>query len=650
MTRPKPDELAPGSVSLPALAQALRWTGRLVWAADRRHFRQMIALQACGAGLAAAELLLARDLLSRIIEHAQATHQSPNPIWPVLAAVVSVGAALSAATSAQQALGQLLGERTNAYIERRILVACTLAPLSQLDDPAFHDRMMRMRSQGQAGPYLIVAGIFGLARTAMQAIALIVALVIIDPVLAPVVIAIALPGALVMSRRASVGIRFKHELTPEDRERGYLSALMTWRQHGAELRALDAGHFLLARHAGLTESRWTRFQSMIGAQLRFSLGVDLAASVVTAGALGAIVALSAGGGLSASSTAAAAAAVLVLAQTIAGATASLGSLLEASVFVGDVQRFLEAGEHIKSTPEPPLRTDRHRNDTVSFNNVSFTYPSAAEPALVNVTASFGPDEVVALVGENGSGKTTLAKLLTGLYEPTSGRIAWASDPTQAAGERDLRIHSALILQDFVRYALSAQENIAIGDATRLADERGVVDAAERSGADEVIRELRDGYATLLAPEFQGGTELSAGQWQRIALARGFFRDAQLIILDEPSATLDPRAEAKLFGSMRRLAEGRGVVLISHRFSTVRSADRILVMQRGQIVEEGPHDELMARAGVYAELYGLQAAQYADRNRASINPGANGADRTTRSSKSAFATATDAPERQRGRKR
>jgi ATP-binding cassette, subfamily B, bacterial len=288
---------------------------------------------------------------------------------------------------------------------------------------------------------------------------------------------------------------------------------------------------------------------------------------------------------------------------------SATSLYEATLFIRDYSSFLTLEPAVEATEGS--RPAPESFDTLSVEDVSFTYPESDRPAVERVTLEIRKGEVVAFVGENGSGKTTLAKMLAGLYRPETGRIRWDDIDLAEVDVDELRRSVAVIFQDFERYLLPARENVGLGRKERIEDLAAVIDAATRADAHEFLGSLPEGYETMLGREFSGGYDLSIGQWQRVALARAFFRDAPFVILDEPTASLDARAESNLFARMRELLRGRSVVLISHRFSSVRSADRIYVMHDGRVVEHGSHEELMALDGLYAELFTLQARAYVE---------------------------------------
>jgi ATP-binding cassette subfamily B protein len=298
-------------------------------------------------------------------------------------------------------------------------------------------------------------------------------------------------------------------------------------------------------------------------------------------------------------------------------TTSLGKLIECGMFIDDYHAFLDlasgAGQGAERLEVPQPRVTPRRAESkfeqVRLDEVSFAYPQVDRLALKDISMEIGKGEVVALVGENGSGKTTLVKLLSQLYQPVSGQVLWNGVDARAFAREDLQDQITLLFQDYVQYHLAAHENIFLGRVDRDSDFASVIGAAVQSGAHDFLTNLPQGYATRLGRQFFGGQELSVGQWQRVALARAFFRAGELLILDEPTASLDPRAEHDLFMRMRNLAAGRSVLLVSHRFSTVRSADRIYVLDGGQIIEAGDHEQLMARGGRYAELFELQASAY-----------------------------------------
>jgi ATP-binding cassette subfamily B protein len=301
----------------------------------------------------------------------------------------------------------------------------------------------------------------------------------------------------------------------------------------------------------------------------------------------------------------------LLAGRITAMTGSLGKLVEAGMFLDDYSKFLELAPLEQDRPRSaePWRGSRDGVGSLSVENVSFVYPNTDKRVLDDVSLKIEPGEVVALVGENGSGKTTLVKLICQLYRAQEGRVLWNGVEASALPPEAVQDEMTVIFQDYVQYHLSARDNISLGRVDRAPELEDVRAAALQTGADGFLSALPQGYDTRLGRQFYGGHELSIGQWQRIALARAFFRGGSFLVLDEPTASLDPKAEHELFEQMRDLSAGKSVLLVSHRFSSVRSADRIYVLEGGRITESGTHEALVELGGHYAELFGLQAAAY-----------------------------------------
>jgi len=435
----------------------------------------------------------------------------------------------------------------------------------------------------------------------------VIALIALQPILIPLLVLVFLPAWLVASRRSEAFFRFFWRMTPRDRERMYVASLLGDRDAAKEVRGFGLASYLRARYQRLYDERLHELRRIANRQLWYSLAANLATGLVLGATLLLVAWLTLSGRVALAQAGVAVAGVALAGSRLAQAGYASGSLSEAALYMDDYVAFLDLlpqAEAARPTAPAPGGFER-----VKVEGVSFTYPSGAEPALREVSLEIRRGEVVALVGENGSGKTTLAKLLGGLYTPTTGRILWDGVDINAVDPEELRRSVALIFQDFLRYHLPARDNIGLGRYEAIGDLPAIRRAAYHSDADGFISELCAGYDTMLGPEFMGGTDLSIGQWQRMALARAFFRDAPFVILDEPTAALDPRAEHDLFERIRALLDERTVLLISHRFSSVRSADRIYVLDQGRVVEGGSHDDLIALGGLYADLFTLQARAY-----------------------------------------
>jgi ABC-type multidrug transport system fused ATPase/permease subunit len=577
---------------------------RLTWAAGRRELLTVLVLEALAAVGLAALVLLGRDVLTGVLD-ADRDGTGWESLVPDIVALGVLSTLLTVGQAFVNREHQLLGELTAGHAQARILDIACAVELSAFDHPAFHDRVARAQAAAFRAQQ-VVHGVVGLTQSVAGVAGSLLALAALQPLLLPLAVLAVVPGVLFSGRRADAYWRFAYSLTPRDRERGYIAQLLTDRDPAKEVRAMGLAGFLRGRHDRLYEERVTELAAVTRRQLKWALLAGITTAAIVGTTLALLLALALGDELSLPGAAAAAGAMILLGQRLAYGGFSAETLLESAMFVEDYLAFVAlAPERGDAPPATPVAVG-----PVAAEDVSFSYPGAAAPTLEGVSLRIEPGQVVALVGANGSGKTTLAKLLAGLYLPDRGRVLLHGSDTATADRAALRRQVAVVFQDFIRYALPARDNIALGRHERYADGAAVRGAARRAGVDADIAALRDGYATQLGPAFVGGVDLSLGQWQKMALARLFFRDAPFVILDEPTAALDARAEHDLFARIRELFASRSVLLISHRFSTVRAADRIYVLDGGRIVEEGSHAELVARGGTYAELFSLQASAYA----------------------------------------
>lgn len=599
---------------------------KLAWLSSRSETVLVLSLQALVGLSFPLQLLAGKWALDQIVEAAHpgggagtgtgtgkpipGPHQHDN-IKPALIAVavalavITVGRLLGAlARHRQRLFPQLVRQTVHMLIGEK---ANTLDML-MLETPSFADKFSRVQREAAYRPGNMVYDMMLLVATGFSIGSLVILVFTIQPLLALVV-----PFAFIPPLLASVegGRAFYHHMvrnTPKERLIGHLGDMMTAPNPAKETRAFALGGYFLKRQQGLFAEQTADLRRVI----RTTARRELLGALVSAGLTGAAVLFTVWlyfeGQLSVGDTIASAGALLLVSIRLNFFVMSATLFYENVLFLEDLNELLELQPTQAALPEARRVEPLIK---LTMNDVDFSYPQGRRPAIRGVSLELRAGEMVALVGENGAGKTTLAKLICRLYDPDAGAIMWNGVDVMTHDPEEYRRQIGAIFQDFNRYELSAQENVGLGDADAVADFSRVVNAAQRAEAHAFLSQLPQGYETTLGKLFDQGHELSVGQWQRVALARAFFREARLVIMDEPTAALDARAEAKLFETMRELFADRSVLLISHRFSSVRMADRIYVLREGQVVEEGNHEELMASRGLYAELFTLQATAYAE---------------------------------------
>jgi ATP-binding cassette, subfamily B, bacterial len=576
---------------------------RLGWAASPRDTVATIALNLASGVFAGYALFATTGVLEALFAGGPTPHRVRTALPSLILVAVSSALRSGLSSGAGWAQGRLEPQVDRA-VELRLFGLTTSVELAAFDDPGFHDRMERAQARGTNSASAVVNDVINCLTSTTGLVSAAIVVGVLQPLLLMVLLIAQLPGAWAAVRAARIEYLTRFALIDAYRRKWILNHLMAERETAAELRSFTMRAFLLDRLSRLAAYARDAEMRAAGRQAATRVTASALGGIATAGVYATLGAMLVGGWLPLS---VAVTAVLAIRQ----AGASLSQLLyqvnqcyEDGLYFSDYVAFCEdAGGRV-----PPAGTAAVPDGfaRIRAEGVSFSYPGVDSLALDDVSMQIGRGEIVALVGENGSGKTTLAKILAGLYRPSAGTVTWDGVPIADMDAEPLREQVAVIAQDHANWPLSVRHNITMG---RALDAGLLSFAVSSSGADVVIDGLGRGYDTLLARQFKDGAELSGGQWQRIAAARAFYRTAPLLIMDEPTAALDARAEYALFSSLRMHAETRSVLIITHRLASVRQADRIYVLAHGKVVESGRHPELMALGGQYAELYGLQASQY-----------------------------------------
>ncbi|MBB5774179.1 ABC transporter ATP-binding protein [Nonomuraea jabiensis] len=576
---------------------------RMAWRASRRDTLATIALNLLGGVFTAFGLLATTGVLTALFSEGP----TPDRVLAALPSIVLVGVAATLRTGVQAGAGwaqSRLDPQVSRLTEERLYGLTSRVELVAYDDPEFHDALQRARLRGVAMADSVVTSAINVVTAAVGIAAVAGVLGVLHPVLLPLLLLAVLPDAWAAVRSAKMRYTTLHALIPANRRKWIIAELLADREPAAEVRSFTMRGFLLRMYDAVARAeqdvmlnlaRRQTFARLVGEALG---GLGSALVYVVLGVLLAVAAIP---------LAVAGTAVLAIRSgqsSLANLMHATNRLYEEGLYFTDFLEFCAEAE--RRVPAAREASVPESFEHIVASDITFTYPGAEEPALREVSIEIKRGEVIAFVGENGSGKTTLAKILSGLYEPDTGTVRWDDTDLRQVNPEDLRQRTAVIAQDHTRWPLTARYNITMGTGK---GEQALHAAAAVAGADQVIADLPHGYRTLLDRRFKDGHELSGGQWQRIAVARGFHRDADLLICDEPTAALDARAEHALFERIRHHSDGRTVLLITHRLASVRYADRIYVLDHGKITEQGDHHTLMSLNGLYADLYTLQAAAY-----------------------------------------
>lgn len=558
--------------------------------------------------------LLSLYLMKLVVDAVYAGVSAPDKtaaFWHVaqiigFAGAVALLTALFSSLSAYVSEGQ--SQSVTDYMHGVLHSKAIEVDMEYYENAEYHNKLHRAQEEAPYRPTRIVNGLTNLCQNTISVVAIGALLLSLHWGIVVVLLLAAIPGVLVRFHFINVMFVWQRDRTKMERKAAYFHWMLTMSHWAKELRLFNLSPLFIERFRTLrTQIRRERI-AIAGRRAASDVFTQIFAVVPMFACFAYIAYETLQGSITLGGFVMYFQAFQRGQAALQGVLGSLLNLHEDNMFLSNLYDFLDLKPKV-AEPVQPKPVPRPMRQGIEFNDVSFQYALSTRKALENVNLHIAPGEVVALVGENGSGKTTLIKLLCRLYDPTSGSITMDGTDIRDFKTDDLRQEISVIFQDYVEYALTARENIWMGNIAIPYDDEQVVQAARASGADEVIQKLPQSYETVLGRTFEGGEELSVGQWQKIAMARAFLRDSQVIILDEPTSALDPKAEYEVFEKFRQLVQNQAAILISHRLSTVRMADRICVMKDGRIAEIGTHDELMGKPGVYSHLFEIQAHSY-----------------------------------------
>ena len=604
--RRRPVDLPPFSERLVALRLVPRFL-RMVWHAQPYYASAIVSLRLVLAFSPIVQLWIGKLIIDGVVANIGAAQPDWIGIMRLVGLELVVALASDLFQRASNLLESLLADLFGNRLSVGIMEHAATLDLESFEDPRFYDSLERARRQ-TVGRIGLVALLLGIAQSALTLASLLVALVAFNVWLLLLLVMAVLPSFIGETHFAGLSYSLLFKWTPERRELDYLRYVATSDVTAKEVKLFGLSDYFTRKYERLADEFYEANKALSTKRAVTSGGLTAISTLGYYAANVVIIVDTVRGILTLGDLTFLVGSFQRSRALISGILLRSADVYEQSLFLRDLFTFLET-RPAAAAPANPVAVPRPVRNGIVFEDVGFRYPDSDRWAIRRASLRIGAGERVAFVGETGAGKTTLVKLLARLYDPAEGRILLDGIDLRQYDLADLRRSIGVIFQDFVRYDLILRENIAVGQIEALDDRSRIVEAAEKSLADTVASGLEFGLEHMLGRRFEGGANLSGGEWQKVGLARAYMRDAQVLILDEPTAALDAKAEFQVFERFAELTRGKMAVLISHRFSTVRMADRIVVLEHGTVKEEGTHDELVALDGRYAELFALQAAGY-----------------------------------------
>ena len=592
--------------------QAMLQVLALVWSTSRLLTLSLAIVTLLQSVVPAAQVWLAGRLIQEVADGvaagAAARDQYVNAV--IVLALLQLGLLLG--SSLLQTVGnisqQLLQERLAIHVQLLIMRHANTLDLTDFENAAYYDQLQQAQRESANRPVQMVSQVFNLGRSLVTFGTLLALLIGLGPWIAAATLLAPIPAFISGSRYGWWGFQQMRRQSPIRRLMSYLTNLLTTDEYAKEIKLFTLGDHFINRYESTADKYYQATRSLLLRRYWAGFAWGALTTLASSGTFLYVAVLAVRSSISLGQLTVFTGAATQVQGAFQGILSGLQGIYENGLYLSTLYELLGRAPRIDAPPHPaPVR--RPFRQGIEFRHVTYRYPGREEAALDDVSFTIALGETVALVGRNGAGKTTIVKLLGRLYDPDEGQILIDGRDVREYDPAELRRQFGVMYQDYAAYQLSAGENIGVGNVEQYADLAEITLAAERAGADGVIQKLPEGYETTLGKWFEGGHQLSGGEWQKVALARAFMRDAQILILDEPTAALDAKAEHDLFARLQTLTRGKMALYISHRFSTVRMADRILVLERGRLIEQGTHDELMARGGQYADLFELQASSY-----------------------------------------